>query len=244
MGTRSLTVIKDGDKNDEEIVVMYSQFDGYLSGHGKLLKEAIGDLEVVNGYSPNNTNVANGMSCLAAQLIMKFKQTRYDQQVRMREVMGREYEIEIGYAGTYYLHPAGTRDCGEEYVYTVYFVEKDEALLEQEREAERLRFEKEFEEAPDEEAKLKVKRFESPSLGQVYVMVEYDDTVIYDGPLRDLDPNLEVEVSDEDEISDEEGDRCAQCGKEFEVDMENEAHIEGYCCSQCMEQADQLGDEE
>ena len=41
--------------------------------------------------------VANGMPCLAAQLVAKFKQ-------------------EVGH---FYLYPARTRDCGEEYVYTV-----------------------------------------------------------------------------------------------------------------------------
>jgi hypothetical protein len=42
----------------------------------------------------------NGMDCLAAQIVAHFK-------------------TEHGCGGIY-LHPAGTRDCGEEWIYTVY----------------------------------------------------------------------------------------------------------------------------
>jgi len=38
MGTRSLTIFFDGDR-DEEIAVMYRQFDGSPEGHGALLAE-------------------------------------------------------------------------------------------------------------------------------------------------------------------------------------------------------------
>jgi hypothetical protein len=99
MGTRSLTVIKD--ENDEEIVVMYRQMDGYLSGHGKELKEFLDGFYIVNGYTQEDSKsekAANGMSCLAGQLIAHFKKG----------------------IGGFYLEKAGTRDVGEAYVYTVY----------------------------------------------------------------------------------------------------------------------------
>ena len=38
-------------KRDEEIVVMYRQFDGYPDGHGRELKEFIGDMVFVNGLA-------------------------------------------------------------------------------------------------------------------------------------------------------------------------------------------------
>ncbi len=97
MGTRSLTVILDS--NDREICVLYRQFDGYPTGHGAELQHFLCGFSIVNGLgSERERKVANGMDCLAAQLIAHFKTE----------------------AGGFYLYPAGTRDCGEEYIYTLY----------------------------------------------------------------------------------------------------------------------------
>lgn len=93
MGTRSLTVVQEGDT---EIVVMYRQFDGYLEGHGKDLAEFLDGIPVVNGIG-DNRKVFNGVGCLAASLVAHFKDG----------------------AGSIYLYPAGTRDCGEEYTYII-----------------------------------------------------------------------------------------------------------------------------
>ena len=97
MGTRSLTVLQDHD--GKEIAVLYRQMDGYPSGHGAELAKYLKPFTVVNGFGPGakRGKMANGMPCLAAQLVAKFKQ-------------------EVGH---FYLYPARTRDCGEEYVYTV-----------------------------------------------------------------------------------------------------------------------------
>lgn len=98
MGTRSLTVFND--ESGKEIVVMYRQMDGYPEGHGKDLAEFLKDFVMVNGISLNETRkIANGMGCLAAQVIARFKN-------------------EFG-AGGIYLYPAETRECFEEYIYTV-----------------------------------------------------------------------------------------------------------------------------
>ena len=95
MGTRSLTVIKDGKK---EICVLYRQHDGYPEGHGKELAEFLSGFRIVNGYDHDDTvKVANGMNCLAAQIITHFKTG----------------------VGQFYLYPPKTRDMGEEYVYTI-----------------------------------------------------------------------------------------------------------------------------
>jgi len=97
MGTRSLTVIENED--GKEIVVMYRQFDGYPEGHGVELAEFLKSIHLVNGLGLTETRkVANGMGCLAAQLIAHFKDE----------------------PGQFYLYPAGTRDCWEDYVYYVY----------------------------------------------------------------------------------------------------------------------------
>jgi hypothetical protein len=94
MGTRSLTVFKEDGK---EIVVMYRQFDGYPSGHGKDLAEILAGRKIVNGFSSIDKKVFNGMGCLAAQVVAELKDG----------------------PGNIYLYPAGTRDCWEEYVYIV-----------------------------------------------------------------------------------------------------------------------------
>lgn len=101
MGARCLTVMFYGDK---EIAVLYRQFDGYPSGHGRELAEVLAPngkaalmvnrLSLADGGQPR---VFNGEACLAASIVAAFK---------------RE-------AGDFYLHPGGTRDRFEEFIYEV-----------------------------------------------------------------------------------------------------------------------------
>jgi len=96
MGTRCLTVFKNA--SDKEIVVLYRQGDGYMGGHGKELAEFLAEGKIVNGFSMDEKRkVFNGMECLTAQVISHFKK-----------------EI-----GNFYLYPAETRGCGEDYLYIV-----------------------------------------------------------------------------------------------------------------------------
>ena len=97
MGTRSLTFVYD-DK--EPMINMYRQFDGYPSGHGSELAEFLNSFDaIVNGIRVGDTRrIANGMGCLAAQLIAYFK-------------------ID---AGGFYMYPVTAKDCGQEYEYHVY----------------------------------------------------------------------------------------------------------------------------
>jgi hypothetical protein len=72
MGTRALTFVY-GESGDE-VLCMYSQWDGYLSGHGKALAAFINGITLINGITGKETvPVANGMGCLAAQLVVHFK---------------------------------------------------------------------------------------------------------------------------------------------------------------------------
>ncbi len=97
MGTRSLTFVYDGD---EAIINMYRQYDGYPSGHGAELAHFLGQFTIVNGIRVGESRkVANGMGCLAAQMVSHFK--------------GDE-------AGQFYLYPASAKDCGQDYEYHVY----------------------------------------------------------------------------------------------------------------------------
>jgi hypothetical protein len=105
MGTRSLTIFKE---DDADIVVMYRQYDGYPSGYGQELAGFLAGMMMVNGLPPDAPKkIANGMSCLAAQIIAHFKEE----------------------PGGIYLHAAGTRDYGEDYRYYVTGMEGKEPTI-------------------------------------------------------------------------------------------------------------------
>jgi hypothetical protein len=99
MGTRSLTIVAEKDGGVED-VVMYRQMDGYLEGHGTELLDAFEHIQICNGYGVGQEvgKWANGMGCLAAQIVAHFKDG----------------------IGGFYLYPSGTRDTGEEYIYYLY----------------------------------------------------------------------------------------------------------------------------
>jgi hypothetical protein len=52
---------------------MYRQSDGYPSGHGVDLAAFLTPITLINGIGLETANVANGMGCLAAQMIVHFK---------------------------------------------------------------------------------------------------------------------------------------------------------------------------
>ena len=95
MGTRSLTFVYDGD---QPVLNLYRQFDGYPSGHGSELAEFLGGFEVVNGYGEVKPKIANGMGCLAGQMIANFKKT----------------------VGGFYIYALTDTDCFQDYEYHVY----------------------------------------------------------------------------------------------------------------------------
>ena len=71
MGTRSLTIFQE----KEEIAVLYRQFDGYPEGHGRELAEFLSGYKFTKGKI-DNPKTANGMDCLAAQIVAHFKTER------------------------------------------------------------------------------------------------------------------------------------------------------------------------
>jgi len=99
MGTRSLTHIKDGDI---VLTTIYQQYDGYLAGVGRDIAKICEGMKIVNGIpgGSNAVKLANGAGCFAAQLISKLKQD----------------------VGGVYIYPANSKDCGEEYTYTISIV--------------------------------------------------------------------------------------------------------------------------
>ena len=72
MGTRSNTIIYD---DDVQILNLYRQHDGYLSGHGIELLEFLEPMTIVNGIpmGVSVSKLANGAGCLAAQMVSRFK---------------------------------------------------------------------------------------------------------------------------------------------------------------------------
>jgi hypothetical protein len=99
MGTRSLTFVYD---DQEPIINMYRQYDGYPTGHGAELAEFLAPFDMVSGIPVGKDvkprKMANGMGCLAAQLVANFKDG----------------------AGGFYLYPTSAVDCGQDYEYHIY----------------------------------------------------------------------------------------------------------------------------
>lgn len=73
MGTRSTITIHNW-WDGEPMVTIYNQYDGYPTGIGATLKDFLEDMSLVNGmHSGLVKPYANGMGCLAAQLIKELK---------------------------------------------------------------------------------------------------------------------------------------------------------------------------
>jgi hypothetical protein len=86
-------------ENKKILVTIYRQFDGYLSGMGADLREGFGNIEIENGMTGDKEmgEAANGMGCLAAQIIASLKNCE----------------------GNVYIYHAGTSDVWEDYTYTI-----------------------------------------------------------------------------------------------------------------------------
>lgn len=96
MSTRSLTHVVNED--NVTVVTMYRQNDGYPTAHGSQLARVV-DKEIVNGFSGDMDAKyhANGMACLAAQVVSAFKSE----------------------LGGIYLLPPDMDNVAEEYVYII-----------------------------------------------------------------------------------------------------------------------------
>jgi hypothetical protein len=108
MGTRSLTFVYSSYKDEagfqqhSPIINLYRQYDGYPEGHGAEIYEFLAPFTLVNGLgAEDDRKVANGMSCLAAQLVAHFKDG----------------------AGQFYLEPVTAKECGQDYEYHIFMTE-------------------------------------------------------------------------------------------------------------------------
>lgn len=74
METRSITFIHEGNRNSPVILALYRHLDGYFEGMGEDLKTFLKGFNIVNGIGANMPDkTANGMGCLAAQIVAHFK---------------------------------------------------------------------------------------------------------------------------------------------------------------------------
>lgn len=106
MGTRSTyriieqyTDTKTQKVVNQEICLVYRQFDGYPTGHPMETAEWLASGRVVNGISSNETKlVFNGAGCLAAQLVAKYKDGpggTYIQSLKSRGNSWEDYLYDI-----------------------------------------------------------------------------------------------------------------------------------------------------
>lgn len=113
MGTRSTYRIieqyknEDGSIENNNLVLIYRQYDGYPNGHPLETAEWLSTGTIVNGLGMDEKRlVFNGAGCLAAQLIAKFKD---------------------GPGGTY-IHNLNSRgECWEDYLYDI-IVKEDRTI--------------------------------------------------------------------------------------------------------------------
>lgn len=109
MGTRSLTFVHEDD--NDPIICIYQQFDGYFSGVGDDILSFLKGKEIVNGIGGGDTSKQfNGAGDLACRLVTHFK--------------GGD-ESNIG--GVYIQDP--TRSDDEEYSYHIHCVVGEPPLL-------------------------------------------------------------------------------------------------------------------
>jgi hypothetical protein len=74
MGTRANIKVYQYGKDSPVLVSIYQQDSGYFNGVGKDLQEFLDGYTIVNGISSDTPEkAANGMGCLAAQLVSHLK---------------------------------------------------------------------------------------------------------------------------------------------------------------------------
>ena len=83
----------------EPVITMYSHWDGYPEGIPLKVMKWLSEIKVVDALTLDNENVANGVSCLAAQLIAKFK---------------------TGAGSIYLYNPEMQYQLGEYYIYDIF----------------------------------------------------------------------------------------------------------------------------
>jgi len=99
MGTRSTIKVKEENKKSKTIVNIYCQYDGYLEGVGMDLYNTFGHTKLLNGFNTHTAPAyANGMECLAAQVVASLKKGIGNVYLMPERCMGMEEYNYILYA--------------------------------------------------------------------------------------------------------------------------------------------------
>ena len=101
MGTRSTyRIIEKHEKQEDQLALVYVQYDGYPEGHPLEIAKWLSEATVVNGFNSNTPALAfNGAGCLAARMIGRLKDDRI---------------------GNVYMYPFHNRgNSGEDYMYDI-----------------------------------------------------------------------------------------------------------------------------
>lgn len=102
MGTRSTILFSEkyqDSKTKKEVYrklcCVYQQYDGYLSGVGTEIYEFLSSGELVNGLDGSPGIKFNGIGCLAAQFIAKYKDSSGGLYMNYINDCNEEYNYEI-----------------------------------------------------------------------------------------------------------------------------------------------------
>lgn len=99
MGTRSTyTFIRKSEGKTKKFSSVYFQYDGYPEGHPLEFAKWASERKLVNGFGSSKDLVFNGIGCLVAQFIAKFKDGVggvYVQEINQRNKVCENYLYDI-----------------------------------------------------------------------------------------------------------------------------------------------------
>lgn len=101
MGTRSTyRIIEKNGQDQDQLALIYVQYDGYPQGHPMRIAEWLSGATVVNGFNSTTPSLAfNGAGCLAARMVGYLKEDKignvYLQAFSTRGNSGEDYMYDI-----------------------------------------------------------------------------------------------------------------------------------------------------
>lgn len=113
MSTRCITHIRDGGREGDIICSFYRRSDGYPEGHGEALNDWLTEKRIVNGIRSNSIagKDYNSIGSLVVDLMYSLS---YDLM------------YSLSYAASIQVIPSGSNaDYGQEYIYNVYWDDKN-----------------------------------------------------------------------------------------------------------------------
>lgn len=96
MSTNGVLYIHAQEEDTDILCGLLSHYDGYPEGYGKEIEDFLNSITLVNGLNSKQQNkrVANGMDCLAAQLVVHFKKRPGDFYLGSESYLQHDYPFE------------------------------------------------------------------------------------------------------------------------------------------------------